>query len=145
MHRILSPDDIAGRVYAFDYGYNQQKNRPPVVKLFDGSNDLGLNAIQSWCLLRNMPLLFGDLVQRDDKHWHLLLLLLQIVNIVFSPVLTEGMTIYLKFLIVEHHQLFKKLFPEKKFFAKASYNDKLPTVYKENWTNSSHVVYALRS
>ncbi|XP_038569888.1 uncharacterized protein LOC119899416 [Micropterus salmoides] len=106
---FLSTDDIAGRVHAFDYGYNQQKNRPPVVKLFDGSNDLCLNAIQSWCLLRNMPLLFGDLVQRDDKHWHLLLLLLQIVNIVFSPVLTEGMTIYLNFLIIEH---------SKKFFLK---------------------------
>ncbi|XP_056120086.1 uncharacterized protein LOC130097313 [Rhinichthys klamathensis goyatoka] len=115
---FLSADDIAGRVHAFDYGYNQQRNRPPVVKLFDGSNNLGLNAIQSWCLLRNMPLLFGDLVQRDDQHWHLLLLLLQIVNIVFSPVLTEGMTIYLKFLIIEHHQLFKKLFPERNLLPK---------------------------
>lgn len=79
-----------------------------MVKLFGGSNDLGLNAIQSWCLLRNMPLLFGDLVLRDYKHWYLLLLLLQIVNIIFSPVLTEGMTIYLKHLITEHQQLFKK-------------------------------------
>lgn len=77
-----------------------------MVKLFDGSNDLGLHAIQSWCLLRNMPLLFGDLVQRDDQHWHLFILLLQIVNIVFSPVLTERMTIYLKHLIIEHHQRF---------------------------------------
>ncbi len=37
-----------------------------------------------------MPLLFGDLIETDDKHWHLLLLLLHIVNIVFSPVLSEG-------------------------------------------------------
>lgn len=117
-HNFLSADDLAGRVHAFDYGYNQQRNRPPMVKLFDGSNNLGLNAIQSWCLLRNMPLLFGDLVQRDDKHWYLLLLLLQIVNIIFSPVLTEGMTIYLKHLITEHHQLFKKLFPEKNLLPK---------------------------
>lgn len=95
-HNFLSADDLVGRIHAFDFGYNQQKNRPPTVKLFGASNDLGLNAIQSWCLLRNMPLLFGDLVQRDDKHWYLLLLLLRIVNIVFSPVLTEGMTIYLK-------------------------------------------------
>ncbi|XP_041693785.2 uncharacterized protein LOC121532136 isoform X1 [Coregonus clupeaformis] len=108
---FLNAEQLAGRIHAFDYGYNQQRNRPPRVKLFDGSNDLGLNAIQSWCLLRNMPLLFGDLIQSDDQHWHLLLLLLHIVNIVFSPVLTEGMTIYLKHLIIDHHQLFKQLFP----------------------------------
>ncbi|XP_035994789.1 uncharacterized protein LOC118563679 [Fundulus heteroclitus] len=108
---FLDAEQLAGRIQSFDYGYNQQRNRPPRVKLFDGSNDLGLNAIQSWCLLRNMPLLFGDLIDTDDKHWHLLLLLLHIVNIVFSPVLSEGMTFYLKHLIIDHHRLFKQLFP----------------------------------
>nr|XP_024657554.1 uncharacterized protein LOC106676865 isoform X1 [Maylandia zebra] len=108
---FLSAEQLAGRIHAFYYGFNQQRNRPPRVKLFDGSNDLGLNAIQSWCLLRNVPLMFGDLVQVGDSYWHLLLLLLQIVNIVFSPVLSEGMTIYLKHLIIDHHQLFKQLFP----------------------------------
>lgn len=107
----LNAEQLAGRIHAFDYGYNQQRNRPPRVKLFDGSNDLGINAIQSWCLLRNMPLLFGDLIEIGDQHWELLLLLLQIVNIIFSPVLSEGMTIYLKHLIIDHHTLFKKLFP----------------------------------
>ncbi|XP_026792111.1 uncharacterized protein LOC113540088 [Pangasianodon hypophthalmus] len=116
-HNFLSADGLAGRVHAFDYVYNQQRNCPPVVKLFDGSNDSGLNVIQSWCLLHSMPLLFGDLVERDDKYWHLLLLLLQIVKVVFSPVLTEGMTIYLKHLIIEHCQLFKKLFPERNLLA----------------------------
>lgn len=38
-HNFLCTDDLAGRVHAFDYGYNQQRNRPPMVKLFDGSND----------------------------------------------------------------------------------------------------------
>ncbi|KAI7808364.1 hypothetical protein IRJ41_002977 [Triplophysa rosa] len=115
---FLSADDLAGRIHAFDYGYTQQRNRPPAVKLFDGSNDLGLNAIQSWCLLRNMPLIFGDLVQRDDEHWHLLILLLHIANVAFSPVQTDGMTTFLKYLIIEHHQLFKKLFPEKNLLPK---------------------------
>ena len=110
-NNFLNAEQLAGRIHAFDYGFNQQRNRPPRVKLFDGTNDLGLNAIQSWCLLRNMPLIFGDLIQTDDKHWHLLLLLLQIVNIVFSPVLSEGMTIYLKHLIIDHHRFFKQLFP----------------------------------
>lgn len=37
-HNFLSADDLAGRIHAFDYGYNQQRNRPPMVKLFGGSN-----------------------------------------------------------------------------------------------------------
>lgn len=115
---FLSAEQIAGRIHVYDYGFNQQRNRPPLPtdKLMDGSNDLGLNAIQSWCLLRNTPLLFGDLIETDDKHWHLLLLLLHI-NIVFSPVLSEGMTIYLKHLIIDH-RLFKQLFPEKNLLPK---------------------------
>lgn len=116
---FLTAKELAGRIQSFNYGYTERRNHPPAVKLIDGSgNDLGLNAIQSWCLLRHMPLIFGDLVQRDDKHWHLLMLLLQIVNIVFSPVLTEGITVYLKHLIVEHHRLFKYLFPAKNLLPK---------------------------
>ena len=71
---FLTAKELAGRIQSFNYGYMERKNRPPAVKLIDGSgNYLGLNAIQSWCLLRHMPLLFGDLMQKDDKHWHLLI------------------------------------------------------------------------
>ncbi|XP_045079176.1 uncharacterized protein LOC123491654 isoform X2 [Coregonus clupeaformis] len=140
---FLNAEQLAGRIHAFDYGYNQQRNRPPRVKLFDGSNDLGLNAIQSWCLLRNMPLLFGDLIQSDDQHWHLLLLLLHIVNIVFSPVLTEGMTIYLKHLIIDHHQLFKQLFPAINLLPKHHFMIHYPRNIKKHRPSSAHVVHAL--
>ncbi|XP_045078395.1 uncharacterized protein LOC123491558 [Coregonus clupeaformis] len=115
---FVTAKDVYGRVHSFNYGYTEMRNRPPAVKLDDGSNDLVLNAIQSWCLLRNLPLIFGDLVQKDDKYWQLLLLLLQIVNIVFSPILTEGMTICLKHLIAEHHRLFKYLFPDRNLLPK---------------------------
>ncbi|KAK0134446.1 hypothetical protein N1851_029941 [Merluccius polli] len=106
------------RIKSFNYGYIERRNQPSALKLEDASNDLGLYAIQSWCLLRNIPLMFGDVVERNDRHWNLLLLLLQIVNIVFSPYLTKGMTVYLKYLIVEHHQLFKQLFPGKNLLPK---------------------------
>lgn len=56
----------------------------------DDSKDLGLNASQAWCLLCNMALIFGDLFGNSDSVRHLLLLLLQIVFIVFSPRVTEG-------------------------------------------------------
>lgn len=102
---LMTEKELANRIESFNYGYTERRNRPPAVKLLDGSNDLGLNAIQSWCLLRNMPLIFGDVVLRDDNYWHLLMLLLQIVSIVFSPILTTVMTIFLKRIIIDHHKL----------------------------------------
>ena len=116
--KSISFKEISDRIQYFNYGYVERRNQPSALKLEDASNDLGLNAIQSWCLLRNIPLMFGDVVERNDRHWNLLLLLLQIVNIVFAPYLTKGMTVYLKYLIVEHHQLFKQLFPGKNLLPK---------------------------
>lgn len=104
----------------------EQNNKPPAVKLGEDSNDLGLNAIQSWSLLRNLPLLFGDLVCPNDVHWYVLLPWLQIVNIVFSPMI-KGITIFLKHLIAEHHRLFKQLFPKKRLLPKHHFMVHYPT------------------
>jgi len=57
-------------------------------------------------------------VGRNDSCWNLLLLLIQIVNIVFSPIVTHGMTCYLKHLIFDHHKLFKSVFPERNLLPK---------------------------
>ncbi len=64
-------------------------------------------------MLRHTPLIFGDVIERGNRHWSLLLILLQIVNIVLSPVLSDGLVCYLKHLICDHHALFKSLFPDK--------------------------------
>lgn len=45
------------------YGSVEQANRPPEVKLLQDTDDLGLNAIQSWTLLRNLPLIFWKFSQ----------------------------------------------------------------------------------
>lgn len=79
----------------------ERNNRPVAVNLAEESNVLGLNAVQSWCSLNNFLLIFEDLVTSTDQHWGLLLLLLQIMF--FSPMLSQGMCVYLKHLIVEQH------------------------------------------
>lgn len=83
--KYLSLESLSLRIQSFNYGYIERKNRPSGLKMDEASKDLGLNAIQSWCLVRNAPLIFGDVVERNNCHWNLLLLLIQIVNIVFSP------------------------------------------------------------
>lgn len=68
--------------------------------------------------MRNTPLLFGDLEPPGNPNWNLLLILLHIINSVFSPVVTYGMTVFLKHLISEHHQLFKLVYPQKRLIPK---------------------------
>ena len=117
-NNILSQTDICNRIYSFNYGFLERKNRPTRINMEQNGNSIGLNAIQTFCLIRNVPLIFGDVVSEGDDHWRLLLLLLQIINIIFSPVITYGMTIFLKHLIIEHHNLFKEVYPHRRLIPK---------------------------
>ena len=103
---------IGKRVYAFNYGFMDKNNRPTRINMFCIGNSIGLNASQTLCLIRNLPFIFGDVVPEGDRHWHLLIILLHIINIVFSPCITEGMTVFLQHLVEDHHRLFKDLYPQ---------------------------------
>lgn len=118
---FISEEDLLSRIYSFDYGFLERKNRPTKVILDSAGNSIGLNSIQTLCLVKNLPLLLGDIVPPGHKHWSLLLMLLQIMNIVFSPCLTSGLTVYLKHLIADHHKLFKYLYPHKNLIPKHHY------------------------
>lgn len=96
----------------------ERANRPTKINLDCEGNGIGLNAAQTLCLITNIPLIFGDVIPQGNLHWYLLLLLLQVINIVFSPSVTEGMTVFLKHLIKDHHQLFKELYPFKNLIPK---------------------------
>ena len=104
-------------MYAFNFGYLQRENKPTNIKCDCGRHGIGLTASQTLCLISNVPLIFGDLVSEDELHWHLMLLMLNIINTVFSYSITEGMAVYLKHLIIEH-QLFKELYPSNNLIPK---------------------------
>ncbi|XP_017320801.1 uncharacterized protein LOC108264015 isoform X1 [Ictalurus punctatus] len=114
----VSLNTLSDRIQSFNYGYTDRKNKPSGVKMDNKSKHLGLNDIQSWCLLHNTPLIFGYVIERNKNHWNFLLLLIQIVNVVFSYTITDGMICYLKHLICDHHTLFKELFPDKRLIPK---------------------------
>lgn len=96
----------------------REKNQPTKVNLEHSGNSVGLNFFQALCLIKNITLLFGDIIPLGDKNWHLLLLLLKILNLVFSPCISKGMTVHLKYLIIQHHELFKELYPHKHLLPK---------------------------
>lgn len=80
-----------------------------------GRNSIDLNSIQTLCLERNTPLIFGDLVPLGNPNWNFLLILLQIINSVFSPVITYGMTFFFQWA----SSAFQSGVPSQKVDAKA--------------------------
>ncbi|XP_056439497.1 uncharacterized protein LOC130376301 isoform X1 [Gadus chalcogrammus] len=126
---FLSSEHILLRIYGYSYGYLDRKNRPTKINIH--GNGLGLNASQTMCLLRNIPLIFANVVPENDNHWNLLLLLLDIVYIVFSPNISEGMTVDLRSLIAEHHTLFKQIYPTHNLIPKHHLMIHYPSVIRK--------------
>lgn len=78
-------------------------------------------AAQMWCLGKFLPLLIGTLVPDDDEHWQLFQTLLEITDIVLSPVITVHSIGIIEGLIAEHHHLFVQLYPGRSIIPKMHY------------------------
>ena len=63
-----------------------------------------------WLLGRILPLLIGDLVPDDDEKWINFLLLMDIVDLLFSLKLTEDQVAYLSVKVTDHHEEFVRLY-----------------------------------
>ncbi|KAJ8043406.1 hypothetical protein HOLleu_10472 [Holothuria leucospilota] len=110
-------DTLNSRITSFDYGPLESKNKPSVLqetKLQRPDGASGQTAAQMWCLFRNFPLLIGDKVPVDNEHFELILLLLECMDIIFSPELSTGDTYFLKQIIKDHHSHFLYLFPDRR-------------------------------
>lgn len=57
-----------------------------------------------------LPFIIGDMVPIDNEYWKLYLVLAKIVDIVELDEFTLGLIIELKWLIEEHHNMYKLLF-----------------------------------
>lgn len=111
--RLFNINLLNSRLVSFNYGSGDNQNKPCIFSASSMTNPDGApgqNAAQMWCLIRHFPLMMGDLVPEDDEHWELLILLLKCMDIIFSPVISRGDTVYLKHLIQDHHQHFLEPF-----------------------------------
>ena len=52
-----------------------------------------------WTLARLLPVMIGHLISDDDPHWKHYLELLEIVNLIFSPIVRPEIPGYLEVLI----------------------------------------------
>ena len=63
-----------------------------------------------WCLSRLLPLMIGDRIPKGNQRWENFLQLLEIMDIIFAPVVSTDDVAYLHTLIEEHHQAFIELY-----------------------------------
>jgi len=113
MYRTVSLAKIIARMHTFWGIVNVEKcNKPPDLNPMDKPGHLfpSMKAVQSWALLKYLPLLIGDLVPNSDHHWLFLLHLSKLVDLLFSPVFTTGMVTYLRELIADHLTMFCELY-----------------------------------
>ena len=103
----------------FNYGIIESANKPSPIVLTKKSNLISQRAVQTRCLITFLPLIISDIITEANEQsesdsvsqkWKVLLLLLQIMQIVFSPVVTSAMLAELKELITAHHSLYLECF-----------------------------------
>ena len=98
----------------FNYGYTESDRPMPVLqKHFQTDKPIRSSASQMLLLVQILPFLIGSKVPESDRNWKCFLLLRKIMEIVFCPVVTNGMADSLKILISEHHAAFVSLYPSR--------------------------------
>jgi hypothetical protein len=71
-----------------------------------------------WCLSRLLPFLVHQWIPEENDDWALFSDLMQIVDLLFSPVVEKATPIYLRLLISEYLDQFKKMYPNVRLIPK---------------------------
>ena len=88
------------------------------------------SASQMISLLKEFPILIGDKIPEEDKHYYCLLLLIKIALIVLSPILSYDVLPYLDILVEEKIILFKELYPSSSIIPKMHFK---PNIHYGNF------------
>lgn len=112
--KVVALDEFNTMLKCFDYGKIMLASKPSEIVLskLQSSNGLGQHSHQMLVLMYVLPLILCKYVTVNSPNWKLFLLLLEITDIIFSPVLTVGHLSYLAELVSEHHVLFRTIYPE---------------------------------
>lgn len=103
-------EQLNDRILSFDYDYMKEKNKPSVIlNLRTNDNAVKQTDSQMLCLLLFLSLMQRDLVSTQRPHWKLFLLLTEICSLIFAPAATNRLSVFLKQLIIDHHNMFKTL------------------------------------
>ena len=121
---LFTLDSLNDRIRSFNYGRGETSSKPVQISkksIHSKEGTIKQSASKMWCLFRNLPLMIGDLIPEDNPHWELILSLLNIMSVLFAQAITREATYMLEYMISDHLQLFKQLFPNEKINPKQHY------------------------
>ncbi|KAJ8048620.1 hypothetical protein HOLleu_01002 [Holothuria leucospilota] len=128
---LITLNQLNKEIASFDYGSTEKSNQPSQIKLNSQGNAIGQKAMQSWCLIRHLPLIIGHLLEEwDMPYFELLLQLLDCMDI-FSPKVTHGLIAKLGILIVDHYTKFHEVFPTYSLIPKHHFMVHYPTCLRK--------------
>ena len=89
-------------------------------------NKIKQTAHNMWVLSRVLPAVIGFKVPENDEKWKLYLKLLQIQQLVTSPIAFESTATTLTILVAVHNQSFQRLYPQSSYIPKLHFMVHLP-------------------
>lgn len=106
----INLSQINERIKSFNFGMNDQCNKPSPICLEKPGHSIGQREAQTLCLLKYLPLILSDIICSispiHSGKLKIIQLLLQIVRIVVSPINSVGIESHLTHLIAKHHKLY---------------------------------------
>jgi hypothetical protein len=127
---VITLKQLNTAVEQFSLGYHDEKNRPPPLRetaFNQGSYKMKLTAEQARIYLKNLPFILVKYVPAvDDLYYQLLLQIILIVQICFSPVASVTRVDELREAVELHLTNFKELFPTINIIPKMHYLIHIP-------------------
>lgn len=121
---------LNGAINNHNYGYSEQSDKPGPIResVFQTAEGYKVkySASQTRLFLRILPFIVDPMIDFDNEYYLFLVELIQIVNIVFAPVIKHGTVTFLQELIAKHLATFKELFPNKNVIPKQHYLVHIP-------------------
>ena len=73
----------------------------------------------------------GECVPEDDDHWENFVLLLEILDFLMAPEISDDEVAHLDSLILQHHTQFSELYPEASVLPKMHYIVHMPRLIRQ--------------
>lgn len=110
--KYFSLDTLNNRIESFDFGPLNIRSRPTLITELSIKREgcLKMSASEMLCFTKYLGLIIGDLVPETSELWHLYIVLKQILDIILCKWIRKPDIILLQSLIIEHHELYLKLF-----------------------------------
>lgn len=136
IEKKVSLSELNALIANHDYGYSEISDKPGPLRdsVFSSSEKYKLKykAAQSRLFLRLLPFFLTHFISVDNEYFQFLMVLSQIVQIIYAPVIKRDSIQNLKELISEHLSHFKAIFPENSIIPKQHYLIHIPTMITLN-------------